>query len=92
RNADGVARIPLMIRMPGTKPSIYKEDFQLIDLLPTILDVLGLPYEKAKLDGVSCFSSERPARDKIVSFLSFSDGIQLFEISLVFNQKSFKGV
>jgi Sulfatase len=68
RNADAIARIPLMIRMPGTRPSIYKEDFQLIDLLPTILDVLRLPYEKAKLDGVSFFSSKRPARDKIVHF------------------------
>jgi hypothetical protein len=68
RNADRVARIPLIMRVPGANPSIYTEDFQLVDLAPTILDVLHTTYQKSMFEGISYFESNRPTRDKIIHY------------------------
>ncbi|MHC4442133.1 MAG: sulfatase-like hydrolase/transferase [Planctomycetota bacterium] len=45
---DGVLRIPLLIRLPGKiKPgTVIKEPVSLVDLMPTILDYVGIPCPK----------------------------------------------
>jgi N-sulfoglucosamine sulfohydrolase len=44
--------VPLIIRMPGSKPSVCDELVSELDLLPTLLDVLGVRYD-SPLHGIS---------------------------------------
>ena len=46
---DEVARIPLILYWPGRLPAgkVVKENVQLIDIAPTLLDLLGLPEERS---------------------------------------------
>jgi arylsulfatase A-like enzyme len=48
---DELLRVPLMIRAPGLKPSRIDEPTSLIDITPTVLELLGL--EALPLDGRS---------------------------------------
>ena len=43
---DDVLHIPLMIRFPGEKPARIDGLVQTIDIMPTILDALGVPLPK----------------------------------------------
>ena len=56
--------IPLILHGPQVAPQVSPVDFQLVDLLPTVLDMVGLPA-RGDLPGVSVFSSRRPTRDKV---------------------------
>jgi len=40
---DSNLRVPLIIRAPGVEPSVRRDLVGLIDLLPTVLDITGLP-------------------------------------------------
>lgn len=44
--------IPLVIRLPGGKPLVSDSLVSELDLLPTLLDLLGIPYE-SPLHGIS---------------------------------------
>jgi N-sulfoglucosamine sulfohydrolase len=44
--------IPLVIRLPGGKPLVSNALVSELDLLPTLLDVLGIPYD-SPLHGIS---------------------------------------
>lgn len=66
RHIDLTARIPLILHGPGITSGVNDLDVQLIDLVPTILDVLKTPYKPSEFDGVSAFSSSRPQRQKIL--------------------------
>lgn len=44
--------IPLVIRLPGGKPLVSEALVSELDLLPTLLDVLGIPYD-SPLHGIS---------------------------------------
>jgi arylsulfatase A-like enzyme len=48
---EDVVRVPLIVRGPGLQPSRVGEVVRLTDLMPTILDSLGVP--SPRLDGVS---------------------------------------
>jgi arylsulfatase A-like enzyme len=65
--APWVTRVPLFIRAPGVQPGKLDQDYQHVDLTPTLLDLLdvelGTPSE-----GVSAFSDIRPRREKIFYF------------------------
>lgn len=39
---DELLRVPIMVRLPGVKPSAVDEPVGLIDVAPTVLDALGL--------------------------------------------------
>ncbi|VGO13348.1 Choline-sulfatase [Pontiella desulfatans] len=47
--------VPLIIKAPGVNPGICRETVSLVDLYPTMLDLLGLdaPANAQKLDGTS---------------------------------------
>jgi hypothetical protein len=64
RNLDLAARIPLIIRAPGLAPAVHDTDVQLVDLVPTLLDLLGCRYDAFSFDGVSAFATARPDRVK----------------------------
>lgn len=46
-------RVPLLIRIPGWEPRRVKEPVELVDLLPTLLDLCGVPYDPEEVVGRS---------------------------------------
>ena len=58
-------RVPMFLRAPGLEPRIEDGDFQLIDLMPTVMDVLGLPMDETTIDGRSAVGSGLPARPRL---------------------------
>ena len=66
---EGGLRVPLVIRAPGVKPAVLAGAVDSIDLLPTLLDLCGLPAEPKDFDGVSLakvlHGSELPARSLV---------------------------
>ena len=59
-----VPKVPLFIHGPGISPQVSTVDYQHIDLLPTVLEILDLPARQ-RLPGVSAFSGQRPIREKV---------------------------
>jgi membrane-anchored protein YejM (alkaline phosphatase superfamily) len=52
--------VPLMIYCPSkVKPKVYEEPFPLLDLLPTLYDLIEMEYKKKEFEGISLFSKER---------------------------------
>jgi hypothetical protein len=62
---EDVMSIPLFIKLPGegSKGVISEKPAQTIDIVPTVLDLLGLDY-KLSLDGAPLFSSAFPERSE----------------------------
>lgn len=50
---DSSIRIPMLIHFPGVEPKVLKQPVQNLDLVPTILDYLGIGTEGLKLEGES---------------------------------------
>ena len=63
-----VPGVPLFIRGPDVAPQVSHVDYQHVDFLPTMLDILRMPPEDG-LTGVSVFAPERPVRDKVFNFV-----------------------
>ena len=49
---QGLIKVPLLISGAGMQ-GVHSERFRLVDLAPTLLDLLGIPYEKTDFDGCS---------------------------------------
>lgn len=56
QNLLGYYRVPLMIYIPGGQPARPARVTQHIDVLPTLIDLLGLPAEKQLMFGQSVFA------------------------------------
>jgi arylsulfatase A-like enzyme len=50
---EELIRVPLIVRMPGGKAREVRGKVSNLDLMPTLLDMLDIPYEKADLHGQS---------------------------------------
>lgn len=61
-----IPRVTLIIHGPGIQPQVSGVDYQHVDLVPTVLDILELP-QPSGLDGHSAFAPQRPSRDKVFS-------------------------
>ena len=72
RLGNWMPRIPLAIKAPGLPPGTYDVDYQHIDLLPTILDLMDWPYDPDEFDGVSVLTPDRPPRKRVFSWKPFS--------------------
>lgn len=73
---DDVTNIPFFIKAPGLTAGPNERDVQIIDIAPTILNILELPgYEK--YDGQSLLQSYQP-REKIIYALG-RNGFYLFK-------------
>jgi hypothetical protein len=46
-----VQRIPMVFSWPGLRPRAMQEEIRLVDVLPTILDVMGIDFEPSSMDG-----------------------------------------
>lgn len=61
---ESSSRVPLIVKLPGQAQAARRIALpvNLIDLLPTLLDLAGYPREdRLPLDGFSLFSEDRPA-------------------------------
>jgi sulfatase-like protein len=64
-NAPDIASIPLLIKAPGQEKGKIDDAYvETVDILPTMLDVLGVD-PRVKQDGKSAFSPEVQQRDTI---------------------------
>ena len=50
---DSSIRIPMFLHFPGVEPKVLKQPVQNLDLVPTILDYLGIDAKELKLEGES---------------------------------------
>lgn len=65
RNLADVVNIPFFVKRPGqTEGRIDHYPASLIDILPTIADIVGVPLTQ-QVDGVSLVDSYRPQRNRI---------------------------
>jgi hypothetical protein len=58
-----LVRIPMMIRAPNLTPGIRDVDYQHLDLLPTVLDVLGIEAPQG-IEGRSALRESAQPRDR----------------------------
>jgi len=57
---EETVRIPLFISGPGIKQgAVVKESRRVVDILPTVLDILQIEYNEASLDGTSLYDNRR---------------------------------
>ena len=70
-NIRDIMAVPLFIKLPHQREGVLSErPVQLIDVLPTMLDALGIP-PAWKMDGVSAIADEFPERSR----LTMSQGV-----------------
>lgn len=62
-NVHDILPVPMFVRRPGqSEPLVDRREVQLIDLLPTVLDELGMPTSDLDLDGDSLLDSSTGGR------------------------------
>jgi hypothetical protein len=67
-HVDETARVPVFLHAPGITPSKSTIDFQLMDVVPTLLDLVGHPIKSTDFDGVSALSNSSAQRKRIFHF------------------------
>lgn len=75
---DLIAHVPLIFRGPGIKQGLYSWDVQHIDLVPTLLQLLGQPYRPSDYEGASALNPQRPFRSKTLYVEAENLGTQVF--------------
>lgn len=68
---DGNVKVPLIMRLPGFSPMRYKHLVQLVDVVPTVLDAIGVAVPVA-VQGVSLlrgFRKDVSLMDSVVSMI-----------------------
>ncbi len=67
-----VVRVPLIVRAPGTSPHVIDTPVSIIDVLPTVLDLAGVPGPRG-MNGVSLAPAIRggaaPARPLLIELI-----------------------
>ena len=78
-NEDGILRIPMFIRAPGhTEPEVRDEPATTLDVLPSIIDLVGARVDW-EMEGHSLFDGSEPGYDRLLSSDSFEDGLGYVE-------------
>jgi arylsulfatase A-like enzyme len=85
---DELMRVPLLVRIPGRDPAVVHDPVSLIDLGPTILDLMGVatPGNQMGQSLVPLLRGEHPALDRplvaearLKRSLVLSDGIKIID-------------
>jgi arylsulfatase A-like enzyme/predicted Zn-dependent protease len=64
---DAVTQVPLIIAgLPATEPRVVSDQVRIVDVMPTVLDVLGLPSPDA-VQGTSLVPAARGARVELLA-------------------------
>jgi membrane-anchored protein YejM (alkaline phosphatase superfamily) len=80
---------PAVFYQPGLfKPKIFKNPTSHVDILPTLLDAIGMPYSAAAFDGESLFNS--PLKRKSIFFYGYEESVSSLDSSLIKVQYSLK--
>ena len=80
---------PAILYQPALfKPRIFDFPTSHVDLLPTVLDAMGLPYDPLLLDGESLF--DRPLRRKYIFFYGLEESVSSLDTRQIKVQFSFK--
>jgi len=53
-----ITRVPLILFGPGIRPGVYTHPVSHVDIVPTILDLLGLEYDDLMFEGVNLFQKD----------------------------------
>ena len=73
---EELVRIPLLVYAPDVAPGVYEGLSSVVDVMPTVLDLLGQPIP-AEVDGTSLLPKMRetslPGRDFVVSTIPFAN-------------------
>ena len=73
---EELVKIPLLVYLPGVEPGVYSGHTSVVDVMPTVLDFLGLEVPEA-VDGVSLLPRARdtstPGREFVVSTIPFAN-------------------
>ena len=64
--------VPLMVRIPRETPKRIKERVSIAQIMPTALELLGVPYTEESLHAVSLFPVEGSERADVFSVTAFS--------------------
>ncbi len=73
---EEIVHLPLLIRAPGVSPGAYQGMSSAIDVMPTVLDLLGLDapdYVQGRSLAPGMRDPSRPGRDYVVSSLPFAN-------------------
>ncbi len=79
---QAMTHVPLAIALPGAKPHVELEPVSLIDLAPTLLDLVGTPTAMEGLDGASL----------VPSLLGAPEPMRRLDRALVMNESEQWGV
>jgi arylsulfatase A-like enzyme len=82
---DETLHIPLLMRFPGKAPPVGRVHAltQTIDLVPTLLDLTGVPYPRDTLQGVSLVSllaGESSAASRVMVSLTTGGGTRTYTV------------
>jgi arylsulfatase A-like enzyme len=68
----------MFLKAPGLQPRIDDGDFQLIDLMPTIIDAAGIPTSTVpKIDGRSALKAVGKLRKRSFILKTFGESIDV---------------
>lgn len=73
---DELLRVPLLVSSPSLAPTRVNEPVSLLDLTPTVLDLLGLPFEG--LDGRSLVAAAKAGQDPTLTHRPLGFGRPLY--------------
>jgi arylsulfatase A-like enzyme len=65
---DKSPRISLIIKAHHIPPGVYDVDYQHVDFVPAVLDVLGISLSGKEFEGLPAFAEKRPRRQKEIIF------------------------
>lgn len=67
-HVDETARVPVFLHAPNLSPAKSTIDFQLMDVVPTLLNEAGIQFKSSDFDGISALSNSNPQRKRIFHF------------------------
>ena len=79
---EEIVHLPLLVRAPGASPGVYRGLSSAIDVMPTVLDLLGLDipdFVQGRSLAPAVGDATRSGRDYVVSSIPFAnpgDGVQ----------------
>ena len=73
---EELVHLPLLIRAPGISPGVYKGLSSAVDIMPTVLDLMGMeipPYVQGRSLAPGMRDASLPGREYVVSSIPFAN-------------------
>jgi arylsulfatase A-like enzyme len=78
---DELIRVPLILKVPGSKGGMIADQVRTLDIMPTVLDVLAIPFNekiKTQMQGTSLLSLMNGETKKLYAFSETDYLLQAF--------------